>query len=82
MTYTAIGSDKTRAARVVWMLEELGVPYDHASVRPASADNLMSRLVCDVDVHQQNDRPTDKHDVIYNTGLSAPSNFPAVSNDV
>ena len=36
MTYTAIGSTKTRAARVVWMLEELGQPYDHLAYRPAS----------------------------------------------
>ncbi len=38
MTYTAIGSVKTRAARVVWMLEELGVPYDHLPLRPASEE--------------------------------------------
>lgn len=38
MTYTAIGSVKTRAARIVWMLEELGVPYDHLPLRPASSE--------------------------------------------
>lgn len=36
MTYTAIGTVKTRAARVVWMLEELGQPYEYMAVRPAS----------------------------------------------
>lgn len=36
MTYTAIGSVKTRAARVLWMLEELGLAYDHLPLRPGS----------------------------------------------
>ena len=38
MTYTAIGSVKTRAARVLWMLEELALPYDHLALRPASPE--------------------------------------------
>jgi glutathione S-transferase len=38
MTYTAIGSVKTRAVRVVWMLEELGQPYDFIPLRPASEE--------------------------------------------
>ena len=38
MTYTAIGTVRTRAARVIWMLEELGLPYDHLPLRPGSAE--------------------------------------------
>lgn len=37
MGYTVIGSVGTRAARVVWMLEELGQPYDHDPASPRSA---------------------------------------------
>lgn len=33
-TYTLIGATTTRAARVQWMLEELGVPFDHHNVKP------------------------------------------------
>lgn len=33
-TYTLIGAATTRAARPLWMLEELGVPYDHVNVAP------------------------------------------------
>lgn len=36
--YTVFGQAKTRAARVLWMLEELGVEYDHQAVLPGSAD--------------------------------------------
>ncbi len=32
--YTLIGSPKTRAFRVMWMLEELGVPYEHIPTPP------------------------------------------------
>lgn len=32
--YTLIGSALTRAARPIWMLEELGVPYEHQAVKP------------------------------------------------
>ena len=38
MDYTVIGSVNTRAARVVWMLEELGLPYDHIPAQPRSAE--------------------------------------------
>jgi glutathione S-transferase len=38
MAYTVVGSVKTRAARVVWMLEELGLPYDHLPLRPGSQE--------------------------------------------
>lgn len=34
--YTVIGTVKSRAARVLWMLEELGVPFDHVSAPPRS----------------------------------------------
>ncbi|WP_370206288.1 glutathione S-transferase family protein [Pararhodobacter marinus] len=36
--YTLIGAVSTRAARPVWMLEELGVPYEHLGVKPHSDD--------------------------------------------
>ena len=34
--YTLIGQSKTRAARVLWMLEELGLTYDHHNEMPRS----------------------------------------------
>jgi glutathione S-transferase len=34
--YTVIGSVNSRALRVIWMLEELGLPYDHISAPPRS----------------------------------------------
>jgi len=34
--YVLIGQSKTRAARVLWMLEELGLPYDHSPDLPRS----------------------------------------------
>lgn len=34
--YTLIGSASTRAARPLWMLEELGVPYEHVGAKPHS----------------------------------------------
>lgn len=34
--YTVIGTVKSRAARVLWMLEELGQAYDHVSAPPRS----------------------------------------------
>ena len=37
MGYTVIGSVGTRAARVVWILEELGLPYEHDPATPRSA---------------------------------------------
>jgi glutathione S-transferase len=36
MSYTVIGPVKTRAVRVLWMLEELGLPYDHRPAPPRS----------------------------------------------
>jgi glutathione S-transferase len=36
--YTVIGTTKSRALRVVWMLEELGQPYDHIPAGPRSED--------------------------------------------
>lgn len=38
--YTVIGPVRSRAARVLWMLEELGLPYTHLSALPQSADVL------------------------------------------
>ena len=36
--YTVIGTVKSRALRVIWMLEELGLPYDHVPAGPRSED--------------------------------------------
>lgn len=36
--YTVFGPVSTRTARVLWMLEELGLPYDHLPARPRSAE--------------------------------------------
>ena len=38
--YKLIGSVKTRAFRVLWLLEELGMPYKHLNVRPHSEEVL------------------------------------------
>ena len=34
--YTVIGTTKSRALRVLWMLEELEQPYDHIPAGPRS----------------------------------------------
>ncbi|KGJ05667.1 glutathione S-transferase [Paracoccus halophilus] len=34
--YQVIGTGKSRAMRVLWMLEELGQPYEHIAVNPHS----------------------------------------------
>lgn len=34
MNYTVIGASKTRALRVLWMLEELGQSYEHVGLMP------------------------------------------------
>jgi glutathione S-transferase len=36
--YTVIGTTKSRTARVLWMLEELGQPYDRVLAPPRSDD--------------------------------------------
>lgn len=36
--YTVIGPVKSRAFRVMWMLEELGEPYEHIPAAPRSED--------------------------------------------
>lgn len=36
--YTLIGALATRAARPAWMLEELGLPFEHVSVKPHAED--------------------------------------------
>lgn len=36
--YTVYGPAKTRAARVLWMLEELGLPYAHQNTPPRSQE--------------------------------------------
>ena len=38
--YKVIGSTKSRALRVMWMLEELGQPYEHLPVAPRSDEAL------------------------------------------
>ncbi len=38
--YTVVGSVKTRAVRVIWLLEELGQPYDHIAAAPRSPEAL------------------------------------------
>jgi glutathione S-transferase len=38
VSYTVYGTVKSRAARVVWLLEELGVPFDHVAAPPRSDD--------------------------------------------
>ena len=35
--YTVIGTVKSRALRVLWMLEELGEPFEHVAAPPRSA---------------------------------------------
>ncbi|WP_068108636.1 glutathione S-transferase family protein [Tropicimonas marinistellae] len=36
--YTVVGDVQSRALRVLWMLEELGVPYKHMAAPPRSED--------------------------------------------
>ena len=36
--YTVIGSARSRALRVLWMLEELGLAYEHVAAPPRSED--------------------------------------------
>ena len=36
--YKVIGKAQTRTFRVLWMLEEIGQPYEHLPVAPASAE--------------------------------------------
>ncbi len=36
--YTVIGTTKSRALRVLWMLEELGEPYRHVAAEPRSEE--------------------------------------------
>lgn len=36
--YQVIGNTKSRTARVLWMLEELGQPYEHVAAAPRSAE--------------------------------------------
>ena len=38
--YKLIGSVKSRAFRVLWLLEELGVPYEHVNAGPHSEEVL------------------------------------------
>ncbi len=38
--YKVIGATKTRAARVLWMLEELGQPFEHIAAAPRSDEAL------------------------------------------
>ncbi len=37
-SFTIIGNTASRAARVLWMLEELGLPYEHIGVKPHAAE--------------------------------------------
>ncbi|KPQ06011.1 MAG: glutathione S-transferase [Rhodobacteraceae bacterium HLUCCA12] len=36
--YTVIGNAQSRAARVLWMLEELELPYEHVGVKPHASE--------------------------------------------
>ena len=36
--YTVIGNSKSRTLRVLWLLEELGLEYEHVSASPRSPD--------------------------------------------
>lgn len=36
--YKVIGGVKSRAMRVIWMLEELGIPFEHVAAPPRSDD--------------------------------------------
>lgn len=38
MTYRVIGSVQSRTLRVLWMLEEMGIAYDHIPALPHAAD--------------------------------------------
>lgn len=38
MTLTVVGPTATRTSRVLWCLEELGLPYDHQIARPHSPE--------------------------------------------
>ena len=38
MTLTVIGTVKSRALRVLWLLEELGLPYEHVPATPRSPE--------------------------------------------
>lgn len=38
--YDVIGSRASRAFRVLWMLEEMGLPYNHLPVAPRSAEAM------------------------------------------
>lgn len=38
--YTLIGPIDTRAFRVLWMLEELGLPYEHVKSKPRTSETL------------------------------------------
>ena len=40
LMYKLVGSVKSRAFRVLWLLEELGMPYKHLNVRPHSEEVL------------------------------------------
>jgi len=37
-SYVLIGASSTRAARVAWMLNELGVPFEHVEAKPHQED--------------------------------------------
>lgn len=36
--YTVVGTTRSRAARVLWMLQELGLPYNHVPAAPQSPE--------------------------------------------
>ena len=44
--YDVIGSRASRAFRVLWLLEEIGVEYNHLAVAPRSPEAVLYKMIC------------------------------------
>lgn len=55
--YTVIGGARSRSLRVLWMLEELGVPYEHVAAPPRSEDVIAVNPAGKVPVLIEDDVP-------------------------